>query len=68
MPTSFVLQAADVTEAFELNPNGCSSSRQARSSRKPPRVGELFLAGRPASIDMGRDYVSPGASALIPCR
>ncbi|MFQ6180411.1 amidohydrolase family protein [Sinorhizobium meliloti] len=55
-----VLQAADVTEALRLKPNRLFVIKAGNVIAKTaPRVGELFLAGRPASIDMGRDYVPP---------
>ncbi|MQX48649.1 amidohydrolase family protein [Sinorhizobium medicae] len=53
-----VLQAADVTEALRLKPNRLFVIKAGKVvARTAPRVGELFLAGRPASIDTGRDYV-----------
>ncbi|MFC0808578.1 amidohydrolase family protein [Ensifer sp. P24N7] len=55
-----VLQAADVIEALRLKPNRLFVIKAGNVIAKTaPRVGELFLAGRPASIDMGRDYVPP---------
>ena len=55
-----VLQATDVTEALRLKPNRLFVIKAGKVIAKTaPRVGELFLAGRPASIDMGRDYVPP---------
>ncbi|WP_248447747.1 amidohydrolase family protein [Sinorhizobium meliloti] len=55
-----VLQAADVTEALRLKPNRLFVIKAGKVIAKTaPRIGELFLAGRPASIDMGRDYVPP---------
>ncbi|MDX0111126.1 amidohydrolase family protein [Sinorhizobium meliloti] len=55
-----VLQAADVTEALRLKPNRLFVFKAGKViARTAPRVGELFLSGRPASIDMGRDYVPP---------
>ncbi|MDX0441242.1 amidohydrolase family protein [Sinorhizobium medicae] len=55
-----VLQAADVTEALRLKPNRLFVIKAGKVvARTAPRVGELFLAGRPASIDTGRDYVPP---------
>ncbi|RVH51557.1 amidohydrolase family protein [Sinorhizobium meliloti] len=55
-----VLQAADVTEALRLKPNRLFVIKAGKIiARTAPRVGELFLAGRPVSIDMGRDYVPP---------
>ena len=53
-----VLQAADVTEALRLKPNRLFVIKAGRViSRTAPRTSELFLGGRPASIDMARDYV-----------
>ncbi|MGK9262064.1 amidohydrolase family protein [Sinorhizobium meliloti] len=55
-----VLQAADVTEALRLKPNRLFVIKAGKVIAKTaPRVGELSLAGRPASIDMARDYVPP---------
>ncbi|WP_322884399.1 amidohydrolase family protein (plasmid) [Sinorhizobium medicae] len=55
-----VLQAADVTEALRLKPNRLFVIKAGKVvARTAPRFGELFLAGRPASIDTGRDYVPP---------
>ncbi|MDW9361433.1 amidohydrolase family protein [Sinorhizobium meliloti] len=55
-----VLQAADVTEALRLKPDRLFVIKAGKViARTAPRVGELFLSGRPASIDMGRDYVPP---------
>ncbi|RVJ57924.1 amidohydrolase family protein [Sinorhizobium meliloti] len=55
-----VLQAADVTEALRLKPNRLFVIKAGKViARTAPRLGELFLAGRPGSIDMGRDYVPP---------
>jgi len=52
-----VLQAADVVEALRLKPTRLLVVRGGRViSRSAPRIGELFLEGRPASIDPGRDY------------
>jgi cytosine deaminase len=49
-----------VTEALRLKPNRLFVIKAGKVIAKTaPRVGELFLAGRPASIDMGRDYVPP---------
>ncbi|MFC3162943.1 amidohydrolase family protein [Ciceribacter thiooxidans] len=52
-----VLQAADVVEALRLKPTRLLVVKGGRVvSRSAPRIGELFLEGRPASIDPGRDY------------
>lgn len=52
-----VLQAADVVEALRLKPTRLLVVKGGRAiSRSAPRIGELFLEGRPASIDPGRDY------------
>jgi cytosine deaminase len=53
-----VLQAADVIEALRLKPARLTVVKGGKViSRSAPRIGELFLDGRPASIDPGRDYV-----------
>ncbi|QFI69551.1 amidohydrolase family protein [Sinorhizobium alkalisoli] len=53
-----VLQAGDVTEALRLKPNRLFVMKAGKViARTAPRVGELFLAGRPASVEMARDYV-----------
>lgn len=53
-----VLQAADVTEALRLKPNRLFVIKAGKViARTAPRIGELFLAGRPGSIDLARDYV-----------
>ncbi|WP_026614979.1 amidohydrolase family protein [Ensifer aridi] len=59
-----VLQAADVTEALRLKPNRLFVIKAGKViARTAPRVGELFLAGRPASVEMARDYVPRCSSA-----
>lgn len=53
-----VLQAADVIEALRLKPTRLAVVKGGKViSRSAPRIGELFLDGRPTSIDPGRDYV-----------
>lgn len=53
-----VLQAADPLEALRLKPNRLAVIRRGKViARSAPRIGELFLDGRPQSIDGGRDYV-----------
>ncbi|NRP72945.1 Cytosine deaminase [Ensifer psoraleae] len=53
-----VLQAADVIEALRLKANRLFVIKSGKIiSRTAPRISELFLGGRPASIDIGRDYV-----------
>ncbi|MGV2104699.1 amidohydrolase family protein [Agrobacterium vitis] len=53
-----VLQAADVFEALRLKPSRLFVVKGGKViSRTAPRIGELFLEGRPASVDSGRDYV-----------
>ncbi|MCZ4094110.1 amidohydrolase family protein [Sinorhizobium psoraleae] len=53
-----VLQAADVIEALRLKANRMFVIKSGKIiSRTAPRISELFLGGRPASIDIGRDYV-----------
>lgn len=49
---------ADVIEALRLKPTRlCVVKGGKVISRSAPRIGELFLAGRPARIDPGLDYV-----------
>ena len=58
-----VLQASDVYEALRLKPTRlCVVKAGKVIARSAPRIGELFLDGRPESIDPGRDYV-PMSSA-----
>jgi cytosine deaminase len=53
-----ILQAADPVEALRLKPTRLAVIRRGRViARSAPRIGELFLDGRPKSIDGGRDYV-----------
>jgi cytosine deaminase len=53
-----ILQAADPIEALRLKPTRLVVIKGGKViSRSAPRIGELFLDGRPASIDSGRDYV-----------
>ncbi|WP_026619751.1 cytosine/creatinine deaminase (plasmid) [Ensifer sp. WSM1721] len=53
-----VLQAADVAEALRLKPNRLFVIKAGKIIAKTaPRIGELFLAGRPASVEIARDYV-----------
>lgn len=53
-----ILQAADTLEALRLKPNRLAVIKGGKViSRTAPRIGELFLGGRPGSIDPGRDYV-----------
>ncbi|MCA1403954.1 amidohydrolase family protein [Ensifer sp. IC3342] len=53
-----VLQAADVTEALRLKPNRLFVIKAGKViARTAPRIGELFLGGRPTSIDMAKDYL-----------
>jgi cytosine deaminase len=53
-----ILQAADPMEALRLKPNRLAVIKGGKViSRTAPRIGELFLDGRPKSIDGGRDYV-----------
>jgi cytosine deaminase len=53
-----VLQAADVVESLRLKPTRLLVVKGGKViSRSAPRIGELFLDGRPTSIDPGRDYV-----------
>ncbi|MBD8553919.1 amidohydrolase family protein [Rhizobium sp. CFBP 8762] len=53
-----VLQASDVVEALRLKPTRLYVIKNGNViSRSAPRIGELFLKGRPTSIDPGLDYV-----------
>ncbi|PDT01353.1 cytosine deaminase [Rhizobium chutanense] len=52
-----ILQARDPLEALRLKPNRLAVIRRGRVvARSAPRIGELFLDGRPARIDGGLDY------------
>ncbi|MBS9722180.1 amidohydrolase family protein [Tianweitania sp. BSSL-BM11] len=53
-----ILQAADVIEALRLKPTRLAVIKGGKViSKSAPRIGELFLDGRPTSIDPGRDYL-----------
>ncbi|MGY5804222.1 amidohydrolase family protein [Rhizobium sp. LEGMi12c] len=53
-----VLQAIDTLEALRLKPNRLAVVKHGKViARSAPRVGELFLDGRPSKIDGGLDYV-----------
>ncbi|RFB85229.1 cytosine deaminase [Rhizobium leguminosarum bv. trifolii] len=53
-----ILQASDALEALRLKPNRLAVIRRGKViARSAPRIGELFLDGRPTRIDGGRDYV-----------
>ncbi|OEC95467.1 MULTISPECIES: amidohydrolase family protein [unclassified Rhizobium] len=53
-----VLQAVDTLEALRLKPNRLAVIRRGKViARSAPRIGELFLDGRPSQIDGGLDYV-----------
>jgi len=53
-----ILQASDTLEALRLKPNRLAVIRRGKViARSAPRIGELFLDGRPARIDSGLDYV-----------
>ena len=53
-----ILQAADVIEALRLKPARLAVVRAGKViARTAPRIGELFLDGRPARIDGGLDYI-----------
>ncbi|NLR99877.1 amidohydrolase family protein [Rhizobium sp. P38BS-XIX] len=55
-----VLQAVDTLEALRLKPNRLAVIKRGKIvARSAPRIGELFLDGRPSKIDGGLDYV-PG--------
>jgi cytosine deaminase len=52
-----ILQATDTVEALRLKPTRLAVIRRGKVvARSTPRIGELFLEGRPASIDSGLDY------------
>ncbi|MFB2564487.1 amidohydrolase family protein [Rhizobium sp. IMFF44] len=53
-----VLQAVDTLEALRLKPNRLAVVKRGKViARSAPRIGELFLDGRPSQIDGGLDYV-----------
>lgn len=53
-----ILQASDTLEALRLKPNRLAVIRRGKViARSAPRIGELFLDGRPERIDGGLDYV-----------
>ncbi|NLS19442.1 amidohydrolase family protein [Rhizobium sp. P40RR-XXII] len=53
-----VLQAVDTLEALRLKPNRLAVIKRGKViARSAPRIGELFLDGRPSRIDSGLDYV-----------
>ncbi|NRP87844.1 Cytosine deaminase [Ensifer adhaerens] len=53
-----VLQAVDTVEALRLKPNRLAVIKGGKViARSAPRIGELFLDGRPSRIDGGIDYV-----------
>jgi cytosine deaminase len=53
-----ILQAHDVLEALRLKPVRLAVIRRGKVvARTAPRIGELFLEGRPASTDIGLDYI-----------
>ena len=53
-----ILQASDTLEALRPKPNRLAVIRRGKViARSAPRIGELFLEGRPARIDGGLDYV-----------
>ncbi|MBY4591907.1 MULTISPECIES: amidohydrolase family protein [Rhizobium] len=53
-----ILQANDTLEALRLKPNRLAVIRRGKVvARSAPRIGELFLDGRPARIDGGLDYI-----------
>lgn len=56
-----VLQAVDTLEALRLKPNRLAVIKRGKViARSAPRIGELFLDGRPSQIDGGLDYVPVG--------
>ncbi|KPH06675.1 cytosine deaminase (plasmid) [Rhizobium acidisoli] len=53
-----ILQASDTLEALRLKPNRLAVIRRGKVvAHSAPRIGELFLDGRPARIDGGLDYI-----------
>ncbi len=53
-----VLQAVDTLEALRLKPTRLAVIKRGKViARSAPRIGELFLDGRPSQIDGGLDYV-----------
>lgn len=53
-----ILQAYDTLEALRLKPTRLAVIRRGKViARSAPRIGELFLEGRPGKIDGGLDYV-----------
>jgi len=53
-----ILQASDVIEALRLKPTRLAVIKSGKViARSAPRIGELFLDGRPKSIDGGLDYI-----------
>ncbi|CAN7292187.1 amidohydrolase family protein [Rhizobium sp. LjRoot254] len=53
-----ILQASDVIEALRLKPTRLAVVKAGKViARSAPRIGELFLDGRPRSIDGGLDYI-----------
>ena len=55
-----ILQASDPMEALRLKPNRLAVIKGGKViARTAPRLGALFLQGRPAEIDPGRDFI-PG--------
>lgn len=53
-----MLQAVDTLEALRLKPNRLAVIKGGKViARSAPRIGELFLDGRPSRIDGGLDYV-----------
>jgi cytosine deaminase len=52
-----ILQAQDTLEALRLKPNRLAVIKAGKViARSAPRIGELFLDGRPLKIDGGLDY------------
>ncbi|MGG6893058.1 MULTISPECIES: amidohydrolase family protein [Rhizobium] len=57
-----ILQAVDAQEALRLKPNRLAVIKGGKViARSAPRIGELFLDGRPSQIDGGLDYVPVGS-------
>ncbi len=56
-----ILQAHNTLEALRLKPTRLAVIRRGKViARSAPRIGELFLDGRPGKIDSGLDYLPAG--------
>ncbi len=62
-----ILQAVDTLEALRLKPNRLAVVKRGKIvARSAPRIGELFLDGRPSRIDGGLDYVPEKRAKELP--